>query len=128
MNNLYDQNKYELEYVAGDKPVDMDKGITTSVNVQAHATAWIRYREQILECELYVAGTEMTLHMLCPKCRHGLKISNKNKEMDWDGKYISVERSGCTWEIDDMLAAGVLTHTNLCNFKFVIDRGMMRDV
>lgn len=128
MNNLYDSNRYELEYVAGDKPVDMDKGITTSVNVKAHATTWVRYREQMLECELYIAGDEMTLHLLCPKCLHGLKISNKQKEMDWDGKYISVERSGCTWEIDDMLQVGVLTHTNLCGFKFVIDHGNMRNV
>jgi len=133
MNNLYDQNKFELEYVAGDKPGSkledhhMDKGISTSVTVKPYETTYIRYRDIILESELYKAGDELTLHMMCPKCRHALKISSKNKQMDWDGKYISVERSGCTWELDTDIPTGVFTISNLCNWKFYIDRGMAKD-
>lgn len=128
MNNLYDQNKYELDYVTpGEVKGNVDTGIVTSQNVRASATTYIRYRSQILECEVYNAGDELMIHMLCPKCGHGLKVTNKNKQMDWDGKYISIEPYACTWELDTNIAAGVFTHTNLCNWKVGVTKGIAKD-
>ena len=127
MNNLYDQNKYELDYIAGDPVGNVDTGITTSQNVRASATTLIKYRDKILECEIYNSGDELMIHLLCPKCMHGLKITNKNKQMDWDGKYISVEPFACTWEMDDQIAAGIITMTNLCNWRVGITKGIAKD-
>jgi len=54
-----------------------------------------------IECEVYEADGVLSVHTVCPKCRHGSWINGKNKKIEYDkrtGK-LFVERFECGWEM-----------------------------
>lgn len=125
---LWDPNKEDYEYVAGDKPGQGAMGgMKTTMQNAPFAEPQIRYKDVLIECELYKdpVSHKMMLHAMCPKCKHALRISEERKAMDWDGQTISVEPFECPWELDTELTVG--TFTNLCRWRVGVSHGIAKD-
>lgn len=123
---------------------DMDQGLTSSVLLNRGAVQIVTHYKgrfnlasgyDYLEGrgELYVAGDELMLHVICPSCGHQVALSNKRSQMEYDAikREISVTPWTCTWEkgrgtdntADDRMDFGL----GLCNARLVIDKNLMRD-
>lgn len=120
---LWDPVREEYRYVAGD-PVG---GTRTAMKNKPFANPQIRYKDSLIECELYLdPGTGLfMLHAMCPRCCHALRISQEQKDMEWDGETISVEPFQCPWELDSNLNVG--TFTNMCRWRVGVSHGIAKD-
>jgi hypothetical protein len=134
---LYDPEKEYVEYIAGDpkgprpdvkgNPFDK-RGQTQTWDLKKGVVAEpkIRYKDMIIECELYELEGNLSLHMICPKCHNMLWVREPNKKVAYDPStgLIDVEASKCTWEVDPnspMRLFGV----SLCNFSFGVVKSRM---
>ena len=103
------------------------------VDRMAEAHPKIKYKDFILDCDLYITADrkELSLTLICPLCRNMLKISSKDKAISWDGEKVSVEAFGCTWEAGrgtdgtagDRMSFGL----GLCRWKVGVESGVARD-
>lgn len=128
----FDPEREELEFLAGDQPLP-EKGLvsTTDLTQTAKAHPMIRYKDRVIEADLYEMGGQLMVHLLCPRCRHALKISSERKHMEWDRESLSVEPFTCTWELGrdtsgtdgDHIAFGL----GLCGWRVAIDKNVARD-
>lgn len=127
MSRAFDPNKEELYHVAGDADTGIaaDTHLTKSAWKQPQIRYSGKYGDFVMTCEIYKIGNELSMHLICPKCRHALMIKNTQKQMDWDDdKGLTVEPFRCTWELDDRrIEFGV----GLCNWTAVIDCSRVRD-
>lgn len=129
MPQPFNPNTEELYHVAG----DMDTGVTTDVSLtkSAFAKPQIRYSgrfgEFVLTCELYKMGNELSLHLICPRCRNALWIKSSKKQMHWDSdKGLSIEPFECTWELEGdsrRMEFGL----GLCRWRAAIDKNIAKD-
>ena len=124
----YDPSKEEIYQIAGDP----DHGLSSDMNLtnSAFAKPQIRYKGKagdfVLSCELYKIGDELSLHLICPRCRHALMIKSSSKQMEYDKERgLSVEPFQCTWELpeDQRVQFGI----GLCKWTAVIENDRARD-
>lgn len=56
-----------------------------------------------IECEVYEVDGILSVHTVCPKCRHSQWIDGRNKDIEYDAqrKTLRVEAFRCPWEMDD---------------------------
>lgn len=99
---MHDPQKEELYFIKGDQPDPSGTGLRgTSMGMDMTRTAiahpMIRYRDRVVEADVYAVQDELSVHILCPKCEQGLKISNKKKRVELSGDKLTTERIGCTW-------------------------------
>lgn len=87
----------------------------------------IRYRDLILEGDLYKTDNKLMLIIYCPKCLNLLVIKEGQKQISWDGKNLNVSPIRCTWESDNNKQVGTLFGINLCNWNVGIDNNIAKD-
>ncbi len=101
----------ESFFICGDAPdptgatkaIGKQQGLDLTKSAVAHPV--FRYRDRIVECDLYeVPGAPAFLHLYCPRCNVGkgdsraLRISQGQKRFELHGdNTISIERFACTW-------------------------------
>jgi hypothetical protein len=127
-------------HIAGDPPehyryhggIDDPRGMASDClfDKLAFAHPKIRWHDRLVIGDLYKAADEATLVIICPKCLHQLTISSKNKSIHYDEEtgLISIERFGCTWELDDKEPTAQHFGMSLCGWSVVVDNGVARDV
>lgn len=88
----------------------------------------------IMEVDIYPAapGTPLMTDrpmlealVLCPRCRHQLRIGCDRKRIDFDptrnladGGRLSIEPFQCTWELEDFRGSG------MCHYRVAIDNNV----
>jgi hypothetical protein len=82
-----------------------------------------------IECEVYEVDGVLSVHSVCPKCRHSQWINGKNKKIEYDkgAGTLHVERFACPWEMggdDDHHAFGF----GLCQLALAFDGKVAREV
>lgn len=129
MKPAHDPSKEDLYHVAG----DVDHGVTTTADVTSGAVKVpLRYNgkwgDYVCTVDVYVAGEEVAIVMICPRCHHSIKIPSNRKKIEWDpDKGLFVEPSQCTWEMDERDGERIEFGLNLCRFTFAIDGARVRD-
>jgi hypothetical protein len=79
-----------------------------------------------IEAEIYRADGVLSVHTVCPKCRHTLWINGKNKAVEYNPKTgtLHVEPFQCTWEMgEDRREFGF----GLCNLVLAYDGKIAKD-
>ncbi len=68
-----------------------------------------------IECEVYEVDGLLSVHSVCPKCRHAQWINGKNKKIDFDKDRgeLHVQAFECPWEFDGDFGMG------LCRMKLL---------
>lgn len=138
----------ELVHLAGDEDAGFDSTIRLDggkSEVYAHYKG--RYTPPEfpdglrLTLDVYaIPGEPVQVHLICPKCRHQLRVSSDRKAIDWqpdrgpDGGKLSIEPFQCTWEMPEagahtpgILAGGL----SLCQWKGALEhksgKNLVRD-
>jgi hypothetical protein len=123
--------KRELVHIAG----DADTGLSSTVRMnRGKQEVIVTYKDYVLTVDVYHLPEQtkepLQVHLICPKCRHQLRITADKKAIEWDGTYLSIEPFQCTWEMPEHdrhtpgLIAGGLT---LCKWTAAIDRNIAKD-
>jgi len=110
-----------------------------------------RFGDKLMMGDYYkMEGAPSYLSIFCPVCQNSLRISEDNKRIEYDpdikpkfgtmreetilagleasslGGLLSVERFGCTWELEPALRRSF--GFAVCNWRVVIDNNIARDV
>lgn len=126
----YNARKEELYEIKQDLVEHQSRGMSTVHFDNAAAHAKVRYREFLLECDVYEAGGLITVVLFCPRCKQQLKIDSSRKAIEWDPVrgLLSVEPFQCTWELpDEHLGQKREFGFSLCRWTAAIDKGVARD-
>lgn len=146
MGAVFDKEREELVHLAGDQPDPLTGmpgvetaraggGIMSTVRMTKSAAGHpkVRYKDFVLELDVYEPpGAPRYVHLICPRCRHALRITEDRKAMEYDptrdvenGGRISVEKFTCTWELpeDRRMEFGL----GLCRWTVAIDNNVARD-
>lgn len=105
-----------------------------------------------------IPNEPVKLHLICPKCKHTLTVDGNRKAIDWrptepspharalrevlpaEARYLadnlgvmSVEEFQCTWELEDQKQdnqkeVGIISGRQLCKFRGVIERNILREI
>lgn len=98
--------------------------------------------ERLLTVDVYkVEGAPLEIFLFCPLCStedhpHNLRLTSDQKAIDYKvdelvhrgGRLNVSDPIGCTWEIDGTRAVGIVSTTNLCRWRVVIENNVARDV
>jgi hypothetical protein len=93
----------------------------------------IRWRDKVIEADVYLDGEELVVHIICPKCStpdvpHGLHIRASQKGVEYDAKTntLSVEPFTCSWELPEgrRQEFGI----GMCKWRVAIDKNFAREV
>lgn len=79
-----------------------------------------------IECEVYKVDGILSVHTVCPKCRHALWIDGRNKNIEYDDNKgtLRVEPFECSWEIgEDRRRFGF----GLCRMKLLYEGKIAKD-
>lgn len=79
-----------------------------------------------IECEIYEADGILSIHTVCPKCRHAQWIDGRNKKIEYDKEKgtLRVEPFQCPWEMGaDRREFGF----GLCRLKLVYEGKIAKD-
>ena len=77
-----------------------------------------------IECEVYETDGILSVHTVCPKCRHSQWIDGRNKKIEWRGGELYVEPFTCPWEMgEDRVEFGF----GLCNMRVAYDGKVAKD-
>lgn len=126
------RNDEEVFQICGDAPDPMGshrigQEISADLTKTALGHPKIRYRDRIIEADVYGIDGSLMIHLICPKCStpdtvHALKISSDQKQISYDPSdgRLSIEPFSCTWEAPD----GV----GLCKWRVAIDDNVAKDV
>ena len=130
MRPAYDPASEEIFHVAGDK----DTGISTTADMTAGSIkVQLRYKgrfgDYVSTVDVYhIPGVETSVIMICPKCRHSLRMTSARKDVAWDpDKGIYISQSECTWEQDARDGERMDFGLYLCRFRFEIAGSEIRD-
>jgi hypothetical protein len=139
MSRVFDPNKEELytikEDIAGPgaHPDQMVSGVQSTMNFTRTALGHpkIRYKDVIMEADVYKAGDLLTVFCYCPRCRHNLSIRSDNKQIAYDPEtnVLSIEPFQCPWEITEDLLPGQIRKFgfSLCRLRIAIDNNLAKD-
>lgn len=138
--NVFDPRTESLYHIAGDvsdpSGVEPEKfGAQSSIDMTKSAIGHplIRWRDRIIEGDLYQIEGKLVLHVICPKCStpeapHALYIREERKGMEWNPETgeLSIEPFECTWELPEgrRMEFGL----GLCRWRVAIERNIARDV
>jgi hypothetical protein len=126
-------------YGPGFEPGSRVKGASTTTNIEDAAIAQIyfRFEDRMGVAEVYRAGDELLVHLMCPRCLggaqgHTSQISSKRKQMSWENGVLNVEPFECPWEIENASAVDkqqnrgiVMVGANLCKLRIgIVDAGV----
>jgi hypothetical protein len=131
--SLYDDTRQELVHLAGDPDTGLAGGMNLTATALGHPT--IRYGEFILTADVYAPpGAPKYLHLICPRCRNALRITEDRKAMEYDptrdtdrGGRLDVEAFQCTWELPEANGRKIEFGMGLCRWTVAIDRNIARD-
>jgi hypothetical protein len=80
-----------------------------------------------IECEIYEVDGLMSVHTVCPKCRHATMISGKVADISYDkNRGLFVSKFECPWEMggkDDHTEFGI----GLCKLVLAYEGKVARD-
>lgn len=138
MKAPFDPQREELYHIAGDAPdpsgLTDKRGMQASVQLNRSAIAHplIRWRDRVIEGDLYEMDGQLVLHILCPRCStpealHALLIKAGQKAIEWDAErgLLSVERFECTWELPE--GRRVEFGAGLCRWRVAIERNVAKE-
>lgn len=148
MRMAYDPAREEVFHIAGDVPADERPvrraadglplpgygGVTTDYNLQKNAIeVQIRYRDLVLFVDVYTAGEEISIDLVCPRCHNHSWIRSTQKAIEFDPveRLLSIEPFRCSWELgrgtdgtkDDRMWFGL----GLCNWTVGVDKNVAKD-
>jgi len=98
----------DVTHISGDP--DQGIAVTHHLDKMVHASVTMVYTGQHaapfpkmeITCEVYKAGDVLSVHTVCPKCRHAQWIDGRNKQIEYDpDKGLFIESFGCPWEMDE---------------------------
>jgi hypothetical protein len=133
----FDPGREEIFQIKGDSPDPTGTGLlgrTASVTLTGGkiGVAFIRFRNLILEADVYQVGAEpLQVHLFCPRCQKTLRVQADQKAIDWtppapdrviEGGVLSIAAFECTWELGDQTTLGA----ELCRQRLVVDRNVAR--
>jgi hypothetical protein len=135
----YDPETEELFHVDGDAPDPTGqirkRGMAQEMRLTQTAMGHplIRYGDHIIEADVYkIADEPMMVHLICPRCRNAIRITEDRKEIDYDpnagdprqGGRLSIEPFECTWELSaERQNFGV----GLCRWRVGIQDNVAKD-
>lgn len=150
--------KREMVQLAGDAPDPTGRsnlrGVASTTRLDtSKLEVFVAYRGRTGQFDLTVdvyaiPGEPIEVHLICPKCRHQLRITSEMKKIEYElgadrpytfvdgssmpsnGGRLSVEPFQCTWEMPEANAhtPGLRTHgLTLCNLKLAIDENVAKD-
>jgi len=128
---MHNRNTEELYFRKGDAPdptgQSSQRGTEVGMDLTSQAMAKVQVRYQnrsgddaIMDCEIYEVEGALSMHMLCPKCERGLRVTSVKKRIELSGQRISIgrdepgQRIGCSW--------------GDCDWRVVIKDNIARDV
>lgn len=140
MSQAFDPQRESLYHIAGNVPdpsgVDPNQhGMQSSIDMTKGALAHplIRWRDRVIESDLYLVDGRFVLHLICPKCSmpgspHALYVRQERKDMDWrpETGELSVEPFECTWELPEGRRQEF--GLGLCRWRVAIEKNFARDV
>jgi len=103
---------------------------TLDMTAGAIAHPLLRWRDRVVEADLYLDGGKLLLHLICPKCStseepHGLWVREGEKAIEWSEGLLSVEPITCPWELPEgRKEFGV----GMCRWRVAIERGQVREL
>lgn len=79
-----------------------------------------------IEAEVYRVDGILSVHTVCPKCRHSQWIDGRNKTIEYDAKKgtLHVEPFKCPWEMSEERKEFGF---GLCNFTVAYDGKIVKD-
>ncbi len=89
----------------------------------------IRWKDFVLEADVYKVGENLAVNIFCPRCRNSLWIKSENKQMEYDPvtNTLSVEPFMCTWEIqEEILGNSRQFGMSLCRWNVGIDKNIAK--
>lgn len=148
---VFDPAKESLYSICGDAPdpSGMDprmRGYQSSIDMTKGALAkpLIRWRDRVIEGDLYEIEGKLVLHLICPKCSspacnppcnipghcgpHALYVRQERKAIEWDAErqLLSVESFECTWELPEGRRQEF--GLGLCRWRVAIENNIARDM
>jgi hypothetical protein len=126
----YNAQKEELYEIKQDLVEQQSRGVSTLHFDNAAAKARVRYKDLLLECDVYTAGDSTTVVLFCPRCKQQLRVDSSRKSIEWDPAkgLLSIEPFQCTWELpDEHLGAKRDFGFSLCRLTIAIDKGIAKD-
>lgn len=135
----FDPATESLYHIAGNVPDPSGEsaqlGIQSSIDMTKSAIGHplIRWRDRVIESDLYLTDGRFVLHIICPKCStpeapHALYVRQEQKDMDWrpETGELSVEPFMCTWELPEgrRMEFGI----GMCKWRVAIEKNIARDV
>lgn len=125
--SAYDPQKEELYHIAGD--TEEGRGAYSDIRLTKTAIGrpMVRYKDRILECDVYLIGGELMVHLICPRCCNALRVSAKNKRIDFSDGKLTVEPFQCTWELGERDGERMDFGVGLCRWKAAIDENRAKD-
>lgn len=127
----YNDKREELYQICGDAPDPAGTGLRgvghdIALNKTRLGKALIRWRDRVIEADVYEMGGQLAVHMICPKCSrpeevHALWVKEERKAIEYDARteIISIEKFRCQWH--DSFGTG------WCNWTVAIDKNIAKD-
>jgi hypothetical protein len=136
----YNPRTEELEPLKGDVLADtpgldangrpvVGKSATINITQNSIGRTPVRYKDFLLECDVYKVGDELMVHLYCPRCRNALRVSSDRKSIDYDHveNVLSIEPFECTWELGDREGERMGFGIGLCRWRVGISKGVAKD-
>jgi hypothetical protein len=137
---VIDPEKESLYHIAGEAPDPSGaepelRGHQSSLDLTRSALAHplIRWRDRVIEADLYEMDSKLVLHIICPKCStpevpHALWVRQGQKDILWrpETGELSVEAFSCTWELPEGRRQEF--GLGLCRWRVAIEKNFARDV
>ncbi len=121
----HNPQREDLYHIAGDP----EHGVASTMRLTRTALGHpqVRYKDRVMELDVYEIHGRLMVHLLCPRCANALKITDDRKQMEYDARanVISIEAFRCTWELDPerRMEFGV----GMCNLTIGITKNVARD-
>jgi hypothetical protein len=137
---VIDPEKESLYHIAGgvSDPSGIEPdlhGYQSSIQLNRSALAHplIRWRDRVIEADLYEMNGLLVLHIICPRCStpevpHALWVRQGQKDMLWRPEIneLSVAVFECTWELPEGRRQEF--GLGLCRWRVAIEKNFARDV
>jgi len=99
---VIDPQREETFFIKGDRPDPAGGGsMGTEVGMNMTGSAvchpMIRYRDRIIESDVYHVDGQLLVHIICPVCEEGNYIRAAKKRIILSGDVLDVERFRCGW-------------------------------
>lgn len=135
---LASERASEMVQLAG----DMDHGLQSTISLAGgKQEVFVNYKDFMLTVDVYqIPGEPTQVHLICPRCRHQLRVTSDRKKIEYDpndynfksrGGRLSIEPFQCTWELPEAgdqhtpgIRSGGLT---LCKLTIGISDNRARD-